>query len=833
MDDIDKKKLELVKLKMAFQQQLDDCFDPNDLNSRPSKEQEAFLKNCSDKVIFVVAANRCLEEGTLVATPKGPVAIEDIVIGDVVYDENGKEIEVLNTFYQGEKEVVDLYHRTAKQASCTDNHVWLAECGRGNRKELKTEDIKKDWKIVRTEIEPSMGNVTVPSAYELGALLGDGCSREMYSTGIRISSGSHHIPKYMNSEAVKLHENNYTWNIGNIDVAYYNEWCKGRYAHEKIVDLEIVKQWDRESIIKLIAGLIDTDGSITYCKKYNLLDLGISMQSKSCIEFMQWAILALYQHQCNIILDDRPKYKNGPCHGIKLRNSHIVRRLWKDINKYIQSPHKKYKSEYDKADTPRYNPNKIGIVKKGRRRVRCYDIHVNSSTNLYLLANGLVTHNSGKTAAAARAVSWWFQGKHPYYKPKKKWGDKFNILIVGRTTEILETEIWEKKIKPFLPAGCWKIKSKSGGGIAGVRNVHTGINLVFMSHHDAKNAREKVQGFTAPIVWVDEMPDDSSLITELMLRTSTEGGLFMATFTPLVENEQVRKIVDSKDANKTCYRFLPQDNPKLMEEFGSIDAYASWLQAQCASDAEFRARMYGEWYYRSGRVIRAFDPESHLISPPEIYEPKIWPHVLVVDPSASGLTGVSIWAHHPLEETWFCVLAKKIEGDAAFLLVKTIEEMAAPYNIIKRVCDCNPAGFYREAHRQEIHYDTMNDKTDRRNHTIEQVNERFASNIIYLTKEAQELADECLGAKWSETNPDKMINATNYHLIDTLRYFVDRCPNMAKEKPVVYNNSAHMAKQEFRKQLKEREKRKEKSLQKKEKSYKILKRSKRRRSRYG
>lgn len=41
------------------------------------------------RIRAAIGANRCLAEGTLVATPRGPVAIEDISVGDVVYDRFG------------------------------------------------------------------------------------------------------------------------------------------------------------------------------------------------------------------------------------------------------------------------------------------------------------------------------------------------------------------------------------------------------------------------------------------------------------------------------------------------------------------------------------------------------------------------------------------------------------------------------------------------------------------------------------------------------------------------------------------------------------------------
>jgi hypothetical protein len=220
-------------------------------------------------------------------------------------------------------------------------------------------------------------------------------------------------------------------------------------------------------------------------------------------------------------------------------------------------------------------------------------------------------------------------------------------------------------------------------------------------------------------------------------------------------------------------------------------------------------------------VIRAYNPDLHSLPLPSYYDARRWNHVAVVDPSASGLTGLSVWGWDDALDKWWCVKAKTMEGDAAYILVQDVEKELHGLNVIKRVCDCNPAGFYKEAIRQGIIYEVMNDKTDRKNLTIENTNEKFAKDILCLTPAADELATECLNAKWSETNPDKMINASSYHLIDTMRYFVERMPAASKVKHVEYTSQAHMLKQEHTKIVAERGKKK--SLQEKAKRDRMMK----------
>jgi len=418
----------------------------------------------------------------------------------------------------------------------------------------------------------------------------------------------------------------------------------------------------------------------------------------------------------------------------------------------------------------------------------------------------IAPNRTGKSCTSIRAISWWFQNKHPYVPSRPEWGDRFNILIVGRTLEFLTTELWEKKLRPLLPVGSYK-PIRSGPSITAIENLENGNKIVFFSHHDARNAREKVQGFTAPIVLISEMPDDSGILSELILRTSTiPGAKFIGEFTPLVENDQIRKIVE---ASGTKYVFRPEDNPALIEKFGSIEGYEEWLRPLCATEAEYRARRYGEWYYRSGRVIAAYDASRHMRPMFEGYHPMHARHVAIVDPAAVGLVGVTIWAEGP--GIWQCAYSAELAGDAAFNLVKDLETIYKDYNVVERRCDCNPAGFYKEALRQGINYIPIADKMDRKWETIEKANAAFAQDTILLSPESQSLADQCLQAKVSETNTNKIIASSSWHLIDCLRYFVDNMPK-AVAVPRVFKSISHARKQTYMEERAARQKKQQQQM---------------------
>lgn len=426
--------------------------------------------------------------------------------------------------------------------------------------------------------------------------------------------------------------------------------------------------------------------------------------------------------------------------------------------------------------------------------------------------NWIVASNrSGKTACGGRIVSWWFNNEHPYLERPESWGKgPLTILVVGRLQEQIESEIWEKKIKPFLASGSYTTQN-IGGILKRVIHKQTGNRIIFFSHHDAVNARDKVQAFTAPIVWLDEMPTDSGIISELIMRTTTLKGYFYATFTPLIENEEIYKIVETPSKNARKFNLKILQNPSFKGREHEIEEE---IRALCATEAEFRARMYGEWYRSSDRVIRV--PPEAKTSLPVTYNTG-WRHFALVDPAASGLVGFLVLAEDPSNGTWYTVKAKYLQGAAAFDLVKQVEEELKGLNVKWRVCDCNPAGFYKEAHRVGILWQPYSDKAGRKVETIEKTNETLARLRIRLTSAADLLESETARCKWSETD-DKIKKASRYHLIDCLRYFVDLLPEF---KP--FQNAPLTASQAVRREWhRQRDERFQKEKAKELKRFKVL-----------
>lgn len=416
-------------------------------------------------------------------------------------------------------------------------------------------------------------------------------------------------------------------------------------------------------------------------------------------------------------------------------------------------------------------------------------------------------NRSGKSTLGGNIVAWWFLENHPYMERPQEWGTgPLTIVVVGRVGSQIENELWTNKIKPFLEGANYKA-NYSGISLQSVVNKDNGNRIIFHSHHSSKEAREKVQAYTSHIVWLDEMPGHVSLVTELLQRISDSKGFLYATFTPLVRNEEIRKIVDSDRPHARKVFLHKLDNPKYAGREKEVEAET---RADCASEAEFRARMFGEWYYGDTRVFNYLGEKNKVAQPPN-YDPALWRHAALLDPAASGLAGLILLAENPEDGNWFVMKAKYLKGMSAFELYDEVEKELKGYRITHRWCDCNPAGFYKESIRRgEVEWLPYN-KQERKTETIDSTNDAFREQWLWLTELAsvEALEEELVGCEWKSQTEEKIINASKYHLADPLRYFVVLRPKFSKEDLVVLTPTQELRQQWKRKKRKEEKAREE------------------------
>jgi hypothetical protein len=519
-------------------------------------------------------SGKCLPSETLVATPTGPVKIRDLKPGHKVigYNKDGslKPCNVVVSEPQGMKEVFDLSSRGVNWAASTDDHRWCT-FNTSNKKEdeLRLRDFKtkKHIKIVRKFYNAELGSVNNPHAYSLGALLGDGCSKQN-GNGIYISSENDIIPKKIQKELnVKyLRKNsgiNYTWFLSNseknkksdeIFCQHYDEFCKDRYAHEKTIDMEIVKSWNRSSLLSFVAGLVDTEGSVYITgRRKNELKFSISMQAQGVMEAVEYAFLALWQIPLSYSLDNREKYKNGPCHTLYCNNNLHVKRFLKELDPHLVNEKKKWKPEYENFVNYNMKEDYIGFQSSEGRLTETHDIQIDNDTSFYMLANGLVTHNSFMMTALALEQA--LREKNSIVKLVTD-----TKLHVKNIYEPLFTQLLEdcpEDIKPQYSPTAFTYYFGNGSQIqlAGTDNKHY----------------EKLRGQKSALVLVDEAGfcnDLEKVVRSVLLPTTTHTGgkIVLASTPPEISDHEFLQFLEESELNKTLTIKTIDDNPLLSRE---------------------------------------------------------------------------------------------------------------------------------------------------------------------------------------------------------------------------------------------------------------------------
>jgi hypothetical protein len=374
-------------------------------------------------------------------------------------------------------------------------------------------------------------------------------------------------------------------------------------------------------------------------------------------------------------------------------------------------------------------------------------------------------NRSGKTACGAWECQKVFQNNHPFFetarnKPK-------TMLIIARLSKHIKS-IWDDKIKPFIPEEDYKL-TKQGGIYEQVTHLKNGNKIIFFSHNNPGEAQQKVQYYDADWVWLDEMPNSFKLIEELHRRASdAEDGRFIATFTPKIINQQIKKLVESKTAYHRKYTFKMLDNPIYDGRHEEV------LAPMATMPENYRKTILeGEWY-AGDTAVYSLRPDVDIVAPTD-YSPG-WRHVEAVDPAARGMVGLILFAEDPRSGIWYIVQSHYIEGAAATTLLDKIRAITDGYNIVKRVSDPHEVWFMEEASKQGRGYIGVESKNNRKKELINNLKEALLEEKLKIAPWCLDLIEEANSCQWSETIPDKIVGASRFHLLDSAQYGVDRLP---------------------------------------------------------
>lgn len=260
-------------------------------------------------------------------------------------------------------------------------------------------------------------------------------------------------------------------------------------------------------------------------------------------------------------------------------------------------------------------------------------------------------NRSGKTELGAVISLAWALGKEyfrddPAYEFVKDLPippTPNNVWIVGLDFPTVKDVIWYEKLKqgrnhpPFLPKDS-SIVRKSNDGDFQIFFENGSI----ITCKSAEAGREKFQGASVDLVWIDEEPE-VEVYDECYQRTVDCAGKILLTLTPLtdiasgVRTPWVFDLHSEWKQGKKGVHFCQLsvlDNPFVPE------AEKEELKKKWAGHPEEGARLYGNFVQRSGLVYSMWKPSVHILN--RFEPPKSWTRIVCIDPAPTGITA-ALW----------------------------------------------------------------------------------------------------------------------------------------------------------------------------------------------
>ena len=449
---------------------------------------------------------------TIIPTLHGLKRVDEIRVGDYLFDAFGKPTKVLGVFPQGKQDVWEVKFKDGRIAKCSPDHLW-SYCTAGQKDKSKIE--RKFYTNTLKEISRSTiknqdrgYNILVPRQYALqyeekkysidpyvlGLILGDGSFRyNKNNKSLSFSSADEELPKsiakIMNYNYKKNSQYNYSWSFS---------W-KENSVHKNVWVEEILKDypdlWNKKSEDKfipeeflygsiqqrldLLNGLLDTDGtidkrtgSIIYTTISPYLRDGIIQLAEELGFSAKYSIDTHKDtHICyNIIITGRPEDK---LKLFRLKRKRDILELW-----YNNKSKKKEKNEF----------NPIVSITNLNYQAEMTCFLVDNKEHLFLMNDCIVTHNTRLLMADACN----FACDKIYDTEKQEWIDNglaLPALFISTEQENIE------------------LKSLALSFIAGVNEEHILTNKYEFGEKERVIEAAKI--LQKSPLYVEELPDFS------------------------------------------------------------------------------------------------------------------------------------------------------------------------------------------------------------------------------------------------------------------------------------------------------------------------------------
>lgn len=335
---------------------------------------------------------KALRHGTQVLTDCGWVSVEEVNVGDIVFDGKGKKTKVKAIYPQGLRQIYRLKFDDGTNIDCDGDHLWKVLIRQGSKKgeeQILTtlEMLEKHgkaptgfqrWRIPSSPILDIEEKNVLISPYTMGLILGDGYITNNGS--VQFTTADEKIISEIPYEVVK-HTRKYGYGINGIakNIRYYG--LIGKTSINKFIPKEYLFNCEKIRI-EILRGLMDTDGTVD--KRDGTCTF--SSSSKQLADDVAFLVRSLGGQAR--IKSQNPFYYNEDGEKIMGATNYRVSVI-SPINPFLLERKAMYYKKRERISFDRYvhsiEPVDIDYA-------TC--IHVASDEHTFLIENNITTHNS-------------------------------------------------------------------------------------------------------------------------------------------------------------------------------------------------------------------------------------------------------------------------------------------------------------------------------------------------------------------------------------------------------------------------------------------------------
>lgn len=544
-------------------------------------------------------------DNTIIPTPKGPRRLDELEIGDKVFNLYGEPVEILGIYPQGKCDTYEVTFSDGRKTRCNLDHVWTTITSKGNFKNRTLREMIDDYEsVARPGHLVHKYKIPMPSPiqykyrevpvdpYVLGALIGNGCLSE---SALTISSGNLYVP----AEIARIighpinfkrpYSYSYTFYVDNhkqsrcrpdglatVKTAKFfkniPEIINCRSGDKFIPD--IYKYNSVEVRLALLQGLMDTDGHISK-DKYRISYYTISTKLKDdVVELVRSLGYGAY-----VTKDHRiDKYKTGVCYKIHITCPDEDKRKLFRVNPRSKRLAKEAASY--KTHAVRDQLTLIDIKKVEKCSQRC--IYIDDPLHVYITENFIPTHNTyftkflidffGWDRTECYVMSYTGQSVNVLREYGIYSGTIHSMIMIPQEEPILDKETGEPIIRHGIPLTTVKFKP--------VRRLPSSVQLIIIDEASflPEDLEKILSRYNVPILEIGDpiqLPpvtgkqvfnmDTLDYFIEGVMRQHKDNEIYILStkfrkgehINPKAFGKEVRFLQQQETVEETFMRFLP------------------------------------------------------------------------------------------------------------------------------------------------------------------------------------------------------------------------------------------------------------------------------------